>query len=243
MPHTDILLIYPQLGDWDDVMRDIPLSVIYPATHAVKKGFKVKVVDLRFYGVDWSLAIDPILREGCSLVGISAMTGTPLINSLEVTRYVKKHYSHVPIVWGGPHPSTLPEQTLENPDIDFVIRDSGSFPLCQLIEYLNGENVRKEDILGLGYKEDGCIHLNPDQKAFEILDYRDIPYDLVDISGKRYNRMNTGDLVFPIFMSMGCPYQCTFCEAPARVKKLGGQKWLALTPDSILDHNCIIINI
>lgn len=236
MPHTDILLIYPQLGDWDNVMRDIPLSVIYAATHSVKRGFNVRIMDFRFYGPDWPQAIDPILKEGCSLVGISVMTGTPIINALEVTRYVKSHYPAVSIVWGGPHPSTLPEQTLEYPNIDFVIQDYGSAPLAQLIEHLKGGGVPKEKILGLGYKESNKIFLNPPQTGFEILDYRDVPYHLVDISGKRYNRMNTGELVFPIFMSMGCPYQCTFCEAPARVRRLGDKKWVSLSVDSVLDH-------
>lgn len=236
MAHTDVLLVYPQLGDWDDVMRDVPLSVIYAATHAIKKGFSVKVVDLRFSGSDWAGLIDPILKEGCSLVGISVMTGTPIINSLEVTRYVKKWFPGTSVVWGGPHPSTLPEQTLAHPDIDFVIQDYGSVPLAQLIEHLQGGDVRKEEILGLGYKDCGKIRLSPPQTGFEVLDYCDIPYHLLDISGKRYNRMNTGELVFPIFMSMGCPYQCTFCEAPARVKRLGDKKWVSLSADSVLDH-------
>lgn len=236
MSRTDVLLIYPQLGDWDDVVRDIPLSIIYPATDAVKRGFTVRAVDLRFYGRDWPRAIEPILRQGCSLVGVSVMTGTPIVNSLEITRYVKERYPAIPTVWGGPHPTTLPEQTLEHPDIDFVIRDAGSLALAQLVEHLNGGTVRKEEILGLGYKEGGRIRLSPEQTGFEILDYRDIPYDLVDISGSRYNRLNVGELVFPIFMSVGCPYQCTFCVTPAMSKKIAGKKWVALSTDSVLDH-------
>lgn len=236
MAQTDVLLIYPQLGDWDDVMRDIPLSVIYTAADTVKRGYDVKIVDLRFYGRDWARAIDPILKKGCSLVGVSVMTGTPIVNALEVSRYVKERYPGTFVLWGGPHPTTLPEQTLEHPDIDFIIRDSGSLALAQLVEHLHGGAVRREEILGLGYKEDGRIRLSPEQTQFEILDYRDIPYDLVDISGKLYNRLNDGVLAFPIFMSVGCPYQCTFCVTPAVTKKIKGKPWVAYDTDAILDH-------
>jgi len=235
MSDMDILLIYPQLGSWDDVLRDIPLSLIYAATHSVKRGFKVQIVDLRLWGDNWRQAIAPVLQEGCSLVGLSVMTGNPINTSLRISRYIKDKYE-VPIVWGGPHPTILPEQTLENPYIDFVIRDWGSKALCQLVEHLKGGPVGKEEILGLGYKENGQVRLSPPQTCFEMLDFRDLPYHLVDISGENYNRLKSGDLLFPIYTSMGCPYQCNFCMAPAVYEKIKSKKWVAYDADYVLDH-------
>src|SRR5262245_42793556 len=145
---TDVLMIFPKLGTWDDIIRDIPLSVIYASTESVKRGYNVKAVDLRFYEEDWQSAIDPILKAGCGLVGLSVMTGNPVRTSLEVSKYVRENYPDVPIVWGGPHPTTLPEQTLENPYVDYVIRDGGSQPLAELIEYLRGGDQRRDEIAG-----------------------------------------------------------------------------------------------
>ena len=234
---TDVLMIFPKLGTWDDIIRDIPLSVIYASTESVKRGYNVKAVDLRFYEEDWKEAIDPILRAGCGLVGISVMTGNPVRTALEVSKYVRETYPDVPIVWGGPHPTTLPEQTLENPYVDYVIRDGGSQPLAELIEYLRGGPKRRDEIEGLAYKSSkGEIKVNPPQKHFEILDFREIPYHLVDISGKNYNRLNSGELVFPIFMSAGCPYQCTFCVSPAMYRKIEGKKWVGYDAQEVLDH-------
>jgi radical SAM superfamily enzyme YgiQ (UPF0313 family) len=235
MSGTDILLIYPQLGSWDDVVRDIPLSLVYAATHSVKKGFIVKIVDLRLLGKNWHQTIDPILRNGCSLVGISVMTGNPINTSLEISHYIKEKHD-IPVVWGGPHPTILPEQTLENPNVDYVIRDWGSKALCQLIEYLRKNSVDRESILGLGYKANEKIILNPTQTCFELLDFHDLPYNLVDISGKTYNRLKTGELIFPIFTSMGCPYKCNFCMSPAVYKKIKGKKWVAYDAEYVLDH-------
>src|SRR5688572_30904852 len=70
---TDVLMIFPKLGTWDDIIRDIPLSVIYASTESVKRGYNVKAVDLRFYEENWKAAIDPILQAGCRLVGMSVM--------------------------------------------------------------------------------------------------------------------------------------------------------------------------
>jgi len=235
MHETDVLLIYPQLGSWDDVVRDIPLSLIYAATHSVKKGFNVKIIDLRLMGSSWQQIIDPIFKHGCGLVGISVMTGNPINTSLRISRYIKQKYN-TPIVWGGPHPTILPEQTLENQYIDFVIRDWGSKALCQLIECLKENSVGRENILGLGYKDNGKVILNSPQTCFELLDFHDLPYDLVDISGKSYSRLKTGDLVFPIFTSMGCPYKCNFCMSPAVYKKIKGKKWIAYDVEYVLDH-------
>lgn len=236
MTHTDALLIFPKLGTWDDIIRDIPLGVIYAATESCKRGFNVKIVDLRFYEEDWQSVIDPILEQGCTLVGLSVMTGNPVRSALEVSRYIREKSPDVPIVWGGPHPTTLPEQTLEHPDVDYVICDGGSAPLAGLIDHLKTGNTELEDILGLAFKEKGQIRVNPPQPNFEILDYRDIPYHLVDISGKNYNRLNSGELVFPIFMSAGCPYQCTFCVSPAMYKKVKGKKWVSYGVNEVLDH-------
>ncbi|MGH8766103.1 MAG: cobalamin-dependent protein, partial [Burkholderiales bacterium] len=122
---TDVLMIFPKLGTWDDVIRDIPLSVIYASTESVKRGYQVKAIDLRFYENDWKEAIEPVLKAGCGLVGISVMTGNPVRTALEVSQYIRENYPDVPIVWGGPHPTTLPEQTLENKYVDYVIRDGG----------------------------------------------------------------------------------------------------------------------
>jgi anaerobic magnesium-protoporphyrin IX monomethyl ester cyclase len=234
---TDVLMIFPKLGTWDDIIRDIPLSVIYASTESVKRGYNVKAVDLRFYEEDWKSAIDPILQAGCRLVGLSVMTGNPVRTSLEVSKYIRENYPDVPIVWGGPHPTTLPEQTLENPYIDYVIRDGGSQPLAELLDYLRGGDQPVEAIAGLAYKnEQGDIVVNPPQKTFEILNFRDIPYHLVDISGKNYNRLNSGELVFPIFMSAGCPYQCSFCVSPAMYRKIDGKKWVGYDAQEVLEH-------
>lgn len=231
----DILLVYPQLGSFDNILKDIPLSLIYAAAHSVKNQYNVKILDLRSHPHDWEQQLDLHLQKGCSLVGLSVMTGNPITTSLKISKYVKEKYK-IPVVWGGPHPTILPEQTLENDYIDFVIRDWGSVALFKLIEFLKGKSDDIKTIAGLGYKNDDQIILNENQDSFEMLHHEDLPYHLVDIDGSVYNRLNNGEIIFPIFTSMGCPYKCTFCISPSVYKKIKGKKWVTHEDSEVLNH-------
>ncbi len=235
MKKISILLIYPQLGTFDNLVRDIPLSLIYAAADSIKNGFNVEILDLRLHPHDWEKEIDCRMKVGHNLVGLSVMTGNPITTSLRVSEYVKTHYD-ARIVWGGPHPTILPEQTLENPYIDFVIRDWGSKALWQLARYLSGELTDITSITGLGYTDGDRVVLNPVVCEFEMPDFTDLPYHLVEIGSDRYNRLNNGEMIFPIFTSLGCPYQCTFCMSPAVYKKIKGKKWVCYSDEYVLDH-------
>ena len=231
----DILLVYPRLGSQDSVLRDIPLSLLYTAAHSVKNGFRVEILDCRLYPKQWKAKLDAILQRGCSLVGLSVMTGHPITTSLDISKYVKETYS-VPVVWGGPHPTILPEQTLASPYVDFIIRDWGSEPLFQLISALKGRGQILEDIVSLGFKKNGHIVLNPTTCQFEILDYRSIPYHLVDIDAQHYNRLQGDQCIFPIYTAFGCPYKCAFCMSPSAYEKIKGKKWVPMPVDDVIGH-------
>lgn len=231
----DILLIYPKLGSFDTIIRDIPLSLIYAAADSVKNGYSVRIFDCRLHPNDFMERIRELLKEGCFLVGLSVMTGYPIKTALAISKFIKEGYD-VPIVWGGPHPTVLPEQTLESPYIDYVIRDWGSEALHRLISYIRDNACLIEEITGLGYKRDGKIFLNQTTNKFEMIDYHDIPYHLVDIDLKNYNRLQGKDFFFPIYTAMGCPSQCTFCMSPSVYKKIEGKKWIPYSDDSVIEH-------
>jgi len=231
----DVILIYPQLGTFDNIVRDIPLSLIYAAADTVKKGYKVKIIDLRVDASAWKRSLDSYIKAGASLIGLSVMTGHPILTSLEISKYIKSRYK-TPIVWGGAHPTILPEQTLENENIDYVIRDWGSRSLLELLEHLQGKSSDIKSIQGLGYKANGKSILNPSRCSFEMPHYLDLPYHLVDINAQNYNRLVNGEVILPIFTAMGCPYQCSFCMAPTIYRKVVGKKWIAYDNNEVLDH-------
>lgn len=232
----DALLIYPRLGNMDALVTDIPLSVIYAAADSLKRGFTVKVVDLRIHDGDWRDVLKPYFAEGVRLCGISVMTGRPLVNAREVSLFVREVAPETRVVWGGPHPTVVPE-TIEEPFVDYLIRGYGSEPLADLLDHLTGGREDVAGIAGLSFKQaDGTpVHV-PRPTTFETLSYRDIPYQLIDVNHPRYVRAYNGRRMFPIFTSIGCPYSCNFCVSPAIYREINGAKWRPLAEDDILDH-------
>ena len=51
-----ILLIFPKLGPYDYIIKDMPLSLIYAARIAQKEGFAVTIIDQRLVR-DWQKVI------------------------------------------------------------------------------------------------------------------------------------------------------------------------------------------
>ncbi|MBF0294466.1 MAG: radical SAM protein [Magnetococcales bacterium] len=234
----DALLLYPRLGSMDSIIMELPLSIIYAAAESAKRGDDLKLLDLRREKGDWRQAIHPILQQGVRLVGISVMTGMPLASAREISRYVKEHFPHVPVVWGGPHPTVLPE-TIREEFIDFLVRGDGSLPLADLIAALRSGQPDFAAIPGLSFKDGQgeAVH-NPRATGFERIHYTDIPYHLLDVGSDDYQRLYKGERqkLFPIFTSVGCPYKCTFCVSPAIYKVINGKKWLPDPEDEVIEH-------
>jgi anaerobic magnesium-protoporphyrin IX monomethyl ester cyclase len=230
----DALLLYPRLGSMDSIIVELPLSIIYAAAESNKRGYNVKLIDLRRERPDWQEVIDPIIEQGVRLVGISVMTGMPLESARKISQHIKEKFPDTPVVWGGPHATVLPE-TIEERFIDILIRGDGSLTLANLIATLKADQPDLSALPGISYKDNQGKAVHNDRSSeFERIHYSDIPYNLLDVASDDYQRVYKGEKqrLFPIFTTVGCPYKCTFCVSPAIYKEINGKKWL---PDSVED--------
>lgn len=233
---NDALLIYPRLGAMDSMVVDLPLSILYAAAEAVKLGFAVELLDLRCHAGDWRDLLHQRMQAQPRLVGLSVMTGMPIKNAREVSWFVRRHYPEVPIVWGGPHGTVLPE-TVQEPFIDFLVRGDGSMALARLIQRLREGEGQFADIPGLSFKTaDGQVVHVPRADSFERIHHRDIPYHLLEVNAPSYQRTYMGKRLWPIFTAVGCPYKCTFCVSPTVYREIRGKKWLPNPVEEVIDH-------
>ena len=237
----DALLVYPRLGSMDSLVVDLPLSIVYAATASVKKGYDVQLIDLRGGSGDWKKDLKHYLDQGVTLLGISVMTGQPLINAKDISLFVRQNYPKTRIVWGGPHVTVLPGTIHEN-YIDFIVRGDGSNCLANLIQHLKNNNLDFSDIKGLSYKQESQIFHNEKNRNYEILSYQDLPYHLLELSNPIYGRAYSGQLMFSMYASIGCPYQCTFCISPTVYKEINGPKWLRIPDEKVVEHIEYVIN-
>jgi len=76
------------------------------------------------------------------LFAVSSMTCYQIRDGLNAAATVKAEYPLLPVVWGGYHPSTMPEQTILNPHIDIVVRGQGEIAFREVVARLHsGETL------------------------------------------------------------------------------------------------------
>ena len=69
-------------------------------------------------------------------VGISCMSGLQIKYALEFASKVRTQNPSCPLVWGGVHPTLLPEQTASNRYVDVVVRGEGELIIKDLANAL-----------------------------------------------------------------------------------------------------------
>jgi len=136
------------------------------------------------------------------IFGFSVLTAA-MRAAVTLSEQLHNKYPDSVIVFGGVHPTAVPEEVLRYSHIDIVVRGEGEDTLLELYRRLkNRESIT--DISGLSYRANGKIVHNPVEKDIvDITKLPSFPYHL--FSSGRY------DLGF-IVTSRGCPYNCIFCS-------------------------------
>ena len=144
--------------------------------------------------------------EHVGVVGISAMTGLQVKLGLQISAFVRKINPNIKIIWGGVHPSLLPEQTIKHPLVDCVVIGEGEITFSEVVNAtINNEKI--EGIPGTCVQSNNNDIIFGEPRAFIDLDKLPLPaYDLIDIA--KYSGV---EKQFDYQSSRGCPFRCGFC--------------------------------
>lgn len=197
-----------------------PFGIMYVGAVARENGHTVKIIDRN---VDY-FSIKKMIDFKPDILGISAMTGPTLKDGLLFSSKAKEIFgSNFPVVWGGVHPTLLPELTLNDPCVDYVIRGDGEFTFSELLNALNsGKNL--EEVKGIGFKKDGKIYLTEEVEPVKNLDDLPMtPWDMV--SAKAYLNVE-----IVLVTSRGCPFRCSFCISSVMNKKI----WRSMSAERVI---------
>ncbi|MFH1060054.1 MAG: radical SAM protein [Pseudomonadota bacterium] len=237
MPKNRILLVYPKLGMSGSLVRHLPLSLLYAAVDCLKNGYEIDILDIRLEPGHWRERLRQLLKADVLLVGISVLTGSPIINALEISRLVKEVRPDLQVVWGGPHATFNSREVLSEPSVDYVVSGYGSKSLWRLASHLNGDvgSASLAEIGGLSYRSQGQVVTVAPEPSFELIDYRDIPYHLIEKDLDRYGQLDSRQKIFPLYSALGCPYQCAFCSSPAQYRPMK-VKYVTLPVAQVVDH-------
>lgn len=140
------------------------------------------------------------------VVGIGVLTGPPIPRALLISEIAKKLGKIV--VWGGPHVTVLPEQTLGNKNIDSVVIGEGENTFQDLLKYYENKKV---NLRGVGIKVKGKIRITDPNPKFVDLNKLPMPsWDLLEDIDRYfpYKRHN----LLPMSTTRGCAFNCGFCH-------------------------------
>jgi radical SAM superfamily enzyme YgiQ (UPF0313 family) len=194
---------------------------------------------------------DVLDRVKFDVVGITSTT--PLINEAwEAVREAKTHGAVT--ILGGPHPTLLPDESMQRPEVDLVVRGEGEDAIVEIVSNLESrlthhvsrftphtspqsfESVIWSQIAGLSFRdESGEIIHNPLRPLRKDLDSIPFPaHHLFKI--ERYanlqpltDGLNPRARAYTIVTSRGCPYNCIYCS-----KAITGRIWRPRSPENVV---------
>ncbi|RLC47959.1 MAG: radical SAM protein [Candidatus Coatesbacteria bacterium] len=180
--------------------------------------------------------------SGSDLVGVSVMSNY-FDRSVQITSAIKKGLG-VPVIWGGIHPTVIPEDCLNYCDI--VCVGEGEYPTLNLVRAME-RGMDYREIRGLWFKDNGKVIKNPLEPLILDLDslpFQDFDYeDHYTIAGDRKHlvrmdyevqkdlfvnglRLGEGLCFYQTMTTRGCPHACSYCCNFAFRKLFPGQQIL-----------------
>ncbi|HLD29948.1 MAG TPA: cobalamin-dependent protein, partial [bacterium] len=129
-----VILVQPGMGFYDLVVRNLPLGLLSIVRNL--ENVRAVIIDQRIPG--WQKKLKTALEEKPLAVGLSVTTGLQIAYALEISRAVKRFDADIPVIWGGIHPTLLPEQTVARDCIDIVVKGEAEYTFPELLACLSG---------------------------------------------------------------------------------------------------------
>lgn len=237
MEKLDLLLVNPSnrknmYGSLGDSLSAIepPLWTALVAAFVREKGFSVKIIDGDVDNLSAEYIAEKIYEYNPLLAGISAIGANPSASSTPkmaaasiVLNILKNASPRIKTFLYGIHPSALPEKTLKEEPVDFILRGECFYSVLKLLKAIKDDKgIPKDGIEGLWYIKNGNIVSNGWGKLVKDID--ELPFaawDLLPMDKYRahnwhcFGHLNERSPYGVIYTSLGCPYACTYCNIHA----------------------------
>ncbi|MBU1627483.1 cobalamin-dependent protein, partial [bacterium] len=143
------------------------------------------------------------------IIGISLLS-VEVGSAFMISKIAKGIRPEITVVWGGVHPTFLPEECLKYKEVDYLILGEGENIFLDLVKGFNKQ--KKDEILsidGLAFIAEDKIKVNPPSDFIEDLDSLPFPARETLLNYQKDQK----DMMGSIITSRGCPYRCSFCSS------------------------------
>ncbi len=146
---------------------------------------------------------DEIKNALCA--GLSTITGSYVKYSLLAAKALRQINPHLPLIWGGWHPSLKPQQTLQSKFVDKVVVGQGEEAFRQIVNSIKAQE-QIEDVVSRPYMDKGSF------PVYNLDLLRNI---------ERYIIPYVSERTISLYTQQGCPFGCKFCA----INSLYGSKY------------------
>ncbi|MDO8688444.1 MAG: cobalamin-dependent protein, partial [Dehalococcoidia bacterium] len=250
-PVRKVLLVQPPCTIAPRYTKEIqpPLGLAYVAA-CLEQDYDVRILDaacdgwevetkdengLITYGLSFDRIGSHIAEFNPDVVGVSCLFSMQHRNAHKVCQVARDVNRDILTVMGGAHPTALPDQTLQDPNVDFVVLGEGEYSTKELLDCLrDGKDFSSID--GIGFKRDGGVIVNPKTRFIADLDAIPFParhllpmdkYFTINLPHGVSSRYSPNT---PVITSRGCPARCIFCS----IHSVWGHKFRARSVDNII---------
>lgn len=203
------------------------ISIFYPGEAAAHAGFGVNYWDERFDSEE------DLHRKSkkAKIFGISSLSGYQLKRTIDILKWCKNRYPNKPTILGGVHTTFLPENSLQESFVDYVVLGEGEERLPNLLRAIFTKNNLKE-VDGIGYKNNGDLVINERKKIFDLTNSYVSP---LSHRTERYFKIaaERNEVILP--STRGCPWanknsSCAFCSVKSQYlgsyRAIPFEKWI-----------------
>jgi radical SAM superfamily enzyme YgiQ (UPF0313 family) len=202
----------------------LPLALVHVGS--MLPGREVVIVDGRIHA-DAEARVAALAKQALCL-GVTVLTGAPILDALKVSRAARSAHPGLPVLWGGWHPSLLPEQCLASGVVDACVNGQGERTFEDAVTALeDGRGI--DEVAGLVFARGGRIVKNPARPFEDVNRFPRAEFRLLDL--ERYFAFR-GVRRLDYCSSQGCPFECSFCADPMVYK----QRWSGLRAERVVDE-------
>lgn len=208
-----------------------PLGIAYMAGVLQENNIDVEILDASAEDMDFKDVEKELLKRKPDLVALTALTPT-IGRALETAQVVKETLPDSIVVMGGYHPTFNFIETLEDENVDIVIRGEGEYIMLNLVQALENQSSL-HDVKGIVFEDKNSkeIVVNPEAPLIQDLD--ELPFPALNILPmKKYRLLDMDTHMTTMITTRGCPMQCSFCSSAA----MHGKKIRERSVENIVDE-------
>jgi magnesium-protoporphyrin IX monomethyl ester (oxidative) cyclase len=235
-----------------DINPAPPLGLGYIAAVLESMGKEVKIVDCLLEGWNTRVAVSKeIIRIGLKeeeiasiirefrpdIVSVNSQFTRQYKNAHDIYRIAKAIDPAIITIAGGAHPSVLPEFAMQDSNLDYAVLGEGEEAIRELVDAIENDPSRIAKLDGVGYRDNGVVHVNRKTRFIEDLDTLPSPaWHLMNVEHYFGLEVSHGKRsctrFFSIITSRGCPAKCVFCTA----FNVWGRRYRARSAKKVVDE-------